>query len=232
MPEDGLVFTGDVLRQHRSAGREHAGATSRSSSSRRGADGDGGAALADVVGRVQALHPRRVPRRLPDRRALPHRVRHGRRAAGRLQRLRLLRAGLSVRRASTSARGATARGVEVHALLRPPEGRPRAGLRAGVPDRLDPVRSARRAARRAADRVAQVVHERGVAGARLYGEDPDDGVGGFGAFFLLLDEPQVYGLPPARSTRPAHLARDVAGRRGGRGRPGGRGRAAFLGGRR
>ena len=33
-------------------------------------------------------------------------------------------------------------------------------------------------------------------GARLYGNDPDDGVGGFGAFFLLLDEPEVYGLPP------------------------------------
>ena len=32
--------------------------------------------------------------------------------------------------------------------------------------------------------------------ARLYGRDPDDGVGGFGAFFLLLDEPEVYGLPP------------------------------------
>jgi formate dehydrogenase iron-sulfur subunit len=33
-------------------------------------------------------------------------------------------------------------------------------------------------------------------GARLYGDDPEDGVGGFGAFFLLLDEPEVYGLPP------------------------------------
>src|SRR5205814_1794361 len=27
-------------------------------------------------------------------------------------------------------------------------------------------------------------------------EDDDDGVGGAGAFFLLLDEPEVYGLPP------------------------------------
>jgi formate dehydrogenase iron-sulfur subunit len=36
----------------------------------------------------------------------------------------------------------------------------------------------------------------GWNGARLYGDDPDDGVGGFGAFFLLLDEPEVYGLPP------------------------------------
>jgi len=34
------------------------------------------------------------------------------------------------------------------------------------------------------------------AEARLYGHDPDDGVGGTGAFFLLLDEPEVYGLPP------------------------------------
>jgi formate dehydrogenase iron-sulfur subunit len=32
--------------------------------------------------------------------------------------------------------------------------------------------------------------------ARLYLADDDDGVGGAGAFFLLLDEPEVYGLPP------------------------------------
>ncbi|MBO0829237.1 MAG: 4Fe-4S dicluster domain-containing protein [Streptosporangiales bacterium] len=36
----------------------------------------------------------------------------------------------------------------------------------------------------------------GESDARLYGRDPDDGVGGDGAFFLLLDEPEVYGLPP------------------------------------
>ncbi|MDG4819435.1 4Fe-4S dicluster domain-containing protein [Micromonospora sp. WMMD956] len=48
---------------------------------------------------------------------------------------------------------------------------------------------------RAAHRVA-TLHERGVPQARLYGHDPTDGVGGDGAFFLLLDEPEVYGLPP------------------------------------
>ncbi|WP_343448217.1 4Fe-4S dicluster domain-containing protein [Micromonospora oryzae] len=48
---------------------------------------------------------------------------------------------------------------------------------------------------RAAQRVA-TLHERGVPQARLYGHDPTDGVGGDGAFFLLLDEPEVYGLPP------------------------------------
>ena len=48
---------------------------------------------------------------------------------------------------------------------------------------------------RAARRVG-TLHERGVTEARLYGEDPNDGVGGDGAFFLLLDDPEVYGLPP------------------------------------
>jgi formate dehydrogenase iron-sulfur subunit len=48
---------------------------------------------------------------------------------------------------------------------------------------------------RAATRVEQL-HEQGVTEARLYGADPDDGVGGNGAFFLLLDEPEVYGFPP------------------------------------
>ncbi len=40
------------------------------------------------------------------------------------------------------------------------------------------------------------LHAAGVEDARLYGDDPADGVGGDGAFFLLLDEPEVYGLPP------------------------------------
>ena len=47
----------------------------------------------------------------------------------------------------------------------------------------------------AAARLDQL-HGEGTTEARLYGEDPGDGVGGDGAFFLLLDEPEVYGLPP------------------------------------
>jgi formate dehydrogenase iron-sulfur subunit len=42
----------------------------------------------------------------------------------------------------------------------------------------------------------ETLHDAGVASARLYLDDPDDGIGGAGAFFLLLDEPEVYGLPP------------------------------------
>ncbi|MFF1516091.1 4Fe-4S dicluster domain-containing protein [Streptomyces sp. NPDC058305] len=48
---------------------------------------------------------------------------------------------------------------------------------------------------RAALRVDQL-HDQGVEQAHLYGHDPEDGVGGDGAFFLLLDRPEVYGLPP------------------------------------
>jgi formate dehydrogenase iron-sulfur subunit len=50
--------------------------------------------------------------------------------------------------------------------------------------------------RERADKRVQELHERGIMDARLYGNDPDDGVGGNGAFFLLLDEPEVYGFPP------------------------------------
>ncbi|MEU8276190.1 4Fe-4S dicluster domain-containing protein [Microbispora bryophytorum] len=48
---------------------------------------------------------------------------------------------------------------------------------------------------RAEERVERL-HAEGTTEARLYGADPDDGVGGTGAFFLLLDEPETYGLPP------------------------------------
>ncbi|MER7070865.1 4Fe-4S dicluster domain-containing protein [Terrabacter sp. NPDC000476] len=54
---------------------------------------------------------------------------------------------------------------------------------------LDEMRATARA------RVAQL-HEQGFPEARLYGVDDNDGVGGTGSTFLLLDEPEVYGLPP------------------------------------
>jgi formate dehydrogenase iron-sulfur subunit len=47
-----------------------------------------------------------------------------------------------------------------------------------------------------ADARLQQLHGNGVPEARLYGHDPNDGIGGAGAMFLLLDEPEVYGLPP------------------------------------
>ncbi|HYY22762.1 MAG TPA: 4Fe-4S dicluster domain-containing protein, partial [Thermoleophilaceae bacterium] len=59
--------------------------------------------------------------------------------------------------------------------------------------------------RERAERRLERFTEAGVAEARLYGADPDDGVGGFGAFFLLLDEPEVYGLPPDPVDTTRHL---------------------------
>lgn len=47
----------------------------------------------------------------------------------------------------------------------------------------------------ARERVAEL-REKGMTEARLYGANPRDGVGGTGSVFLLLDEPEVYGLPP------------------------------------
>jgi formate dehydrogenase iron-sulfur subunit len=44
-------------------------------------------------------------------------------------------------------------------------------------------------------RVGSLV-EAGFGDAQLYGNDPADGVGGTAAFFLLLDRPEAYGLPP------------------------------------
>ncbi len=35
----------------------------------------------------------------------------------------------------------------------------------------------------------------GETRARLYGDDPDGPLGGLNAFFLIVDEPEVYGLP-------------------------------------
>jgi formate dehydrogenase iron-sulfur subunit len=48
---------------------------------------------------------------------------------------------------------------------------------------------------RAEHRLAQL-QDAGQGKAQLYLADDDDGIGGAGAFFLLLDEPEVYGLPP------------------------------------
>ena len=51
------------------------------------------------------------------------------------------------------------------------------------------------------------LHAAGEDQARLYLDDPADGIGGGGAFFLLLDEPEVYGLPPD----PVATTRDLPG---------------------
>jgi formate dehydrogenase iron-sulfur subunit len=58
------------------------------------------------------------------------------------------------------------------------------------------------------DRAAERLEELTAAGqdrAQLYLHDTEDGIGGAHAFFLLLDEPEVYGLPPD----PIDTTRDI-----------------------
>ena len=52
--------------------------------------------------------------------------------------------------------------------------------------------------REVAERRVATLHERGHENAYLYGVDEDNqpGTGGTNAFFLLMDEPEVYNLPP------------------------------------
>ena len=59
--------------------------------------------------------------------------------------------------------------------------------------------------RERADARLEKLYAESWNGAQLYGRDPDDGVGGFGAFFLLLDDPEVYGLPPDPVVTTKHL---------------------------
>jgi formate dehydrogenase iron-sulfur subunit len=66
-------------------------------------------------------------------------------------------------------------------------------------DRADMVAQARH-------RVAEL-HAQGMTEARLYGANDLDGVGGTGSVFLLLDEPEVYGLPPDPRVPTADLPR-------------------------
>jgi formate dehydrogenase iron-sulfur subunit len=56
-----------------------------------------------------------------------------------------------------------------------------------------------------AERRVAELHERGEDAAQLYLADEDNGIGGAGAFFLLLDDPEVYGLPPD----PVDTSRDL-----------------------
>jgi formate dehydrogenase iron-sulfur subunit len=50
----------------------------------------------------------------------------------------------------------------------------------------------------------------GESRARLYGADPEGPLGGLNAFFLLVDEPEVYGLPAEPELPSRNLATSAA----------------------
>ncbi len=61
--------------------------------------------------------------------------------------------------------------------------------------------------RERAEARVEELREAGEESAQLYLADSGDGIGGAGAFFLLLDDPEVYGLPPD----PVSTTRDLGG---------------------
>ena len=64
--------------------------------------------------------------------------------------------------------------------------------------------------RRAQTRVEQL-QSQGETRAQLYGADPDGALGGLNSFYLLVDEPEVYGLPPTPKLPSRNLASSAAG---------------------
>jgi formate dehydrogenase iron-sulfur subunit len=62
---------------------------------------------------------------------------------------------------------------------------------------------------RARQRVAEL-HRRGVTGAHLYGDAPNESYSGLNSFYLLMDRPSVYGLPEEPFNPWLHMGGDYA----------------------
>ena len=146
--------------------------------------------------RLQTLREGRLPRSLSHRLDRPDRSRLRPRAERRLQWVRLLRRRLSLRRDRSPARTTSRAGGAFKCTFC--YDRQKSGLTPAcakvcptesiVFGRLDDLRG------RAAKRV-QALQESGYGDAQLY--DPmETSVGGIHAFFLILGEPEAYGLPP------------------------------------
>ena len=149
------------------------------------------------VRRLQALHERRLPRRLPDRRAHPHRVRDRGRC----------RPTSATAAATASPRARSGSSTATPTTAAPPSApsvttASRTGSSRPARRRARPTRSSSApttsSSRRAKGRVV-ALHERGLESAYLYGAGDDIGpeqlAGGLGAFFLLTEPPERFGLP-------------------------------------
>ena len=174
-------------------------AASRSRPSSRRRDGVDMRPLGVHVRRLQALHERRLPGRLPDRRADPHGVRDRGAAARRLQRLRLLRAGLPVRRRRprprrrprrASARSATTAWRTASSPPAPRRARP-------TRSSSGPTRSSSSIAERRVADAARARAWRAPTCTAPATSPSTSSPAASGAFFLLTEPPERYGLPAA-----------------------------------
>ena len=103
-------------------------------------------------------------------------------------------------------------GAQMHALLRPAERRPGAGLRQVLPDRRSSSAKLTELRERARSRLAKL-RRMGRKDAYLYGlpnsPGATGGIGSLGAFFLLLARPGVYNLPEAPQLPSPRIARSM-----------------------
>ena len=152
--------------------------------------------MAVHVRRLQALHERRLHGRLPDGRADPHRVRH-RRSCRPTSATAAVTASRRARSASSHRDPEDGRAAKCTLCYdRLEDGLEPACAKACPTDSIQfgPYEELVATAQR---RVA-ALHKRGVEGAYLYGAgdgDDDALAGGLGAFFLLTEAPERYGLP-------------------------------------
>ncbi len=65
--------------------------------------------------------------------------------------------------------------------------------------------------RQRAERRRDQLRAQGETRAELYGADPDGPLGGLNSFYLLVDEPEVYGLPPTPKLPSRNLASSATG---------------------
>ena len=94
----------------------------------------------------------------------------------------------------------------MHVLLRPPERRTEAGLRDGLPNRIDQVRRDRTTCGRSGSRRMEQLKARGfddVANLRPV----ETSVGGIHAFFIVRGDPKTYNLPPNPEVPTVYLRR-------------------------
>jgi formate dehydrogenase iron-sulfur subunit len=65
--------------------------------------------------------------------------------------------------------------------------------------------------RRRAEARLEQLKAQGETKAQLYGDDPDKFLGGLNSFYLLVDEPEVYGLPATPKLPSRNLAASSLG---------------------
>ena len=152
-----------------------------------------GRPLADDERRLQALRRGPLPARVPTGAIIYNEFANVYIQPRHLQRLLVLHRGLPVR--GHHPQRLRWPFAQVHALLRPPAGRPGPGLCQGLSDRSRSSSGRSTSCANGPGKRVKELHARGVTAAYLYGDEPTETYTELHSFYLLVDRPAVYGLP-------------------------------------